>query len=126
MTSARAGLISLAALAAAALGCAPMAAEPVPTHGLAAATLAAIRADAAARAGVAAAAVRLESVQPVTWPDASLGCPQPGMAAVQMLLPGWLLRVEAGGRRYGYHAEGGGRWLMCPAQRAQPPLSTGG
>lgn len=118
---------AVTALAAAAtLGCAPMAAEPVPTHGLAAHTLAAIRADAAARAGIAGAAVRLESVQPVTWPDASLGCPQPGMAHAQMLLPGWLLRVEAGGQRYGYHAERGGRWLMCPAQQARPPLSTGG
>lgn len=107
------------------LGCAPMASESVALHGLSAETLAAMRADAARRTGQAATAVRVVSVQPVTWPDASMGCPQPGMAYAQLLLPGWLVQMEGGGQRLGYHAERGGRWLMCPAPRAQPPLATG-
>jgi hypothetical protein len=110
--------------AAATLGCAPMAATPAPTHGLGADMLAAMRADAARRTGAADDAVRVASVQPVTWPDASIGCPQPGMAYAQMLVPGWLVRLEAGGRQLGYHAARGGRWVMCPPEQAQPPLAT--
>lgn len=121
--------IAAAALAAAALlGCAPMHAEPTPPltpiHGLSVELLAAMRTDAARRAGVAEAAVRVAAVQPVTWPDASIGCPQPGMAYAQVLVPGWRVQIEAGGRPLDYHVGRGGRWLMCPAGQAQPPLST--
>ena len=115
----------LAALAASlTLGCTSMAAEPVPTHGLGAEMLGAMRSDAARRAGSAESAVQVASVQPVTWPDASIGCPQPGMVYAQMLVPGWRVVLEAGGRRYDYHAARGGRWLVCPAGQAQPPLAT--
>jgi hypothetical protein len=118
----------LAALAAAAgLGCTtvnPSRAQ-VPTHGLGDEVLRAMRADAARRAGVAASAAQVLSVQPVTWPDASLGCPQPGTSYAQVLVPGWRVQVEAGGTRLDYHAGRRGAWLMCPAQRAQPPLANG-
>ncbi len=116
--------ILVAALAAAAtLGCAPMAAPPAFTHGLPAEMLLAMRADAARRSGTDDDAVRVESVQPVTWPDASIGCPQPGMAYAQVLVPGWQVRLEVAGQRLGYHAARGGRWLMCPPEQAQPPLA---
>lgn len=115
----------LAALAAClTLGCTPMAAEPVPTHGLGADMLLALRTDAARRAGAAESAVKIASVQPVTWPDASIGCPQPGMAYAQLLVPGWRVVLEAGGRRWDYHAARGGLWLHCPPGQAQPPLAT--
>lgn len=118
-------LAAFAALGAATtLGCAPMAAPPALTHGLSADMLSAMRADAARRTGAAADAVRVLSVQPVTWPDASIGCPQPGMAYAQVLVPGWLVRLEAGGRPFGYHAARAGRWVMCPAEQAQPPAAT--
>ena len=49
----------------------------------------AMRGDAATRAGVSVSAVKVESALGVTWPDASLGCPRPGMLYPQVLVPGW-------------------------------------
>jgi hypothetical protein len=82
----------------------------------------AMRSDAATRAGVAASAVKLESVLGVTWRDASLGCPRPGMVYPQVLVPGWRVRIVAGGKTYSYHAGRRGNWAWCPADRSQEPL----
>lgn len=86
------------------------------------ATLAALRADAAVRAGVAADQVKLESSQAVHWPDSSLGCPLPGMSYPQVIVPGWRVQLRAGDKLIDYHLGRRGNWLRCPADRAQPPL----
>lgn len=44
----------------------------------------------------------------VTWPDASLGCPQPGMVYAQVPVDGTLIRLEVAGKVYEYH---GGGWI---------------
>lgn len=62
------------------------------------------RDDLAQWSGIAADQIAISSAQAVTWPDSSLGCPQPGMAYAQVLTPGYLIRLEAGGRVYEYHA----------------------
>jgi hypothetical protein len=116
---------TLAALGVAcAMGCSHMndGKAQAPTVGAPPAMLAAMRADAATRAGVAASAVTLESVESVTWRDASLGCPHPDMAYAQVLVPGWRVRIAAGGKSYSYHAGRRGNWARCPADRAQEPL----
>lgn len=82
----------------------------------------AMRGDAATRAGVAVSAVSVASAREVTWRDASLGCPQPGMLYPQVLVPGWRVRLLAGGKTYEYHAGRRGNWAWCPADRAQEPL----
>ena len=51
----------------------------------------------------------------VTWPDGSLGCPQPGMAYVQVPVDGSLVVLEAGGRRYEYH--GGDPLVLCEREK---------
>lgn len=86
------------------------------------ATLAAMRADAAIRAGVTADQVSIETSQAVTWPDASLGCPLPGLSYPQVLVPGWRVQLRAGGKVIDYHLGRRGNWQRCPADRAQPPL----
>ena len=118
---------ALAAVVVLATGCAgmsgPAVAADAAAPGLPAALREAVRADAARRAGVAAGAVRLARAEAVTWSDGALGCPQPGLAYTQALIPGWLLVAEAGGRQLRYHADGAGtRWLHCEAARAQAPL----
>jgi hypothetical protein len=50
-------------------------------------------------------AIRLVSVEAVDWPDAALGCPQPGMAHEQVITPGFLLLLDAEGRPYRYHTD---------------------
>ena len=53
-----------------------------------------------------ATVVHLEGV---TWPDTSLGCPQPGMAYAQVLVEGYKVILEAAGHRYEYHTDMTGR-----------------
>ena len=57
------------------------------------------------------------------WPDASLGCPQPGMMYAQVITPGYQIILEAAGRRYDYRAplrrEGPVR--LCTPQKATAP-----
>lgn len=104
-------------------GCSPMNdSQAQPAAGAPPEMIAAVRGDAATRAGVAVSAVKIESAQSVTWPDASLGCPRPGMLYPQVLVPGWRVIVVAGGKTYAYHAGPRGSWAWCPADRAQAPL----
>jgi hypothetical protein len=48
----------------------------------------------------------------VDWPDASLGCPEKGMAYPQAITPGWRLTFRAWGRDWQVHA-GGRRAVVC-------------
>jgi hypothetical protein len=69
-------------------------------------------ADLAARLGVPASDITIVSVEAVEWRDASLGCPQPGMAYAQVITPGYLIVLEAGGASYEYHA-GRSQAVLC-------------
>lgn len=42
------------------------------------------------------------------WSDACLGIAHPAMTCAQVLTPGWLIRLEAQGRAYAYHANADG------------------
>jgi hypothetical protein len=53
-------------------------------------------------AGSANDIVLLEAAS-VTWPDASLGCPQEGMMYAQVLTPGYLIRLKSGEQEFEYH-----------------------
>jgi hypothetical protein len=50
--------------------------------------------------------INLLEVRQVTWPDSSLGCPQPGKVYNQVSQDGLLIRLEVGGRMYFYHNGG--------------------
>ena len=65
-------------------------------------------ADLAARLSVNPAAITVQVVEPIEWPDASLGCPQPGMMYAQVVTPGYRIVLEVNGKSYEYHAGGGG------------------
>ncbi len=79
-------------------------------------------ADLAAHLGVPADAVTVVSLEEVTWPDGSLGCPQPGMSYTQALVPGQRLVLAAEGREFSYHAGREPEFRRC--DRPQPPAST--
>ena len=86
----------------------------------AAALVEAARADAAKRFGVEA---RLAGIERVTWRDASLGCPRKDMQYTQALVPGWRMKLVAGGRTFDYHASARGqRVTYCPPGRATDAL----
>jgi hypothetical protein len=70
-------------------------------------------ADLAKRLRIDAADVKVVSVQEVTWPDASLGCPKPGMMYAQVLTEGSRIVLEANGKRYNYHSGRGRDPFLC-------------
>jgi hypothetical protein len=69
--------------------------------------------DLAERLGVTLDQIELLSFEEVVWPDASLGCPQPGMAYIQMLQDGALIRLSAKGQMYDYHSGGNRGVFLC-------------
>ena len=80
------------------------------------------RADAAQRSGLAAEAIELVRAEAVTWPDGSLGCPKPGMAYTQALVPGYRIRLRAKGAVLDYHASDRGKLVLCPPGQSAKPL----
>jgi len=50
-------------------------------------------------------AVSLVSAKNVTWPDASLGCPQPDRFYAQVFTDGVWIVLSAGNRNYVYHGD---------------------
>ena len=49
----------------------------------------------------------------VLWPDASLGCPQPGMKYKQVPQDGALIILQVAGKVYEYHVGGGRGLFLC-------------
>ncbi len=118
----RAGLFLLLAAGVPAFGCGGSGGgggdvgPPVPPG--AEQIVAAVRADAARRSGLSPDQVRLVRVEAVDWPDASLGCPEPGKFYAQVITPGYKITVRAGGSDYEYHTDRAGRFVLCV--RGQP------
>jgi predicted small lipoprotein YifL len=71
------------------------------------------REDLAERLSLVSEEIRLVSVKAMEWSDASLGCPQPGMMYAQVITPGFLVVLEAGGQQYEYHTDEGRFAVLC-------------
>ena len=106
-------------------GSQPPPAPPAMDAGLADVVRAA-RADAAHRTGVAAEALALLGAESVTWSDGSLGCPQPGRAYTQALVPGYRVRLRGPAGEMDYHASARGALLLCPPGQAVNPVPGAG
>lgn len=78
--------------------------------------------DAARRTGLDRAYLFVISAEAVTWPDGSLGCPEPGRLYTQALVSGYRVIIRAGTARLDYHAGLRGEPSLCPDGRAQAPL----
>ena len=55
--------------------------------------------------GAAPESVGVVRVEARTWPDAALGCPQPGQAYAQATVSGWLVEVKAINKTLEYHTD---------------------
>jgi|GEM_PF-637628 len=62
------------------------------------------RQDLAKRLSVPVNDITIIQAAHVTWSDSSLGCPQPGMAYTQVLVPGFLVVLGTASQQYEYHA----------------------
>lgn len=79
--------------------------SPSPSPGTPDALVARASADAAERVGVPVAEVAVVSVTAREWPDASLGCPRPGVGYAQVITPGYVIVVQVRGQRLEYHTD---------------------
>jgi hypothetical protein len=86
---------------------------PVASASVPRAVRRAVVADAARRFKVDESAVVLVRAEQVTWPDASLGCPEPGMAYTQMLVAGFRIVAKTTEGELTYHADERGRIALC-------------
>ncbi len=69
--------------------------------------------DLANRTGSTADQIEVTALAHVTWPDGSLGCPQPGRQYSQALVPGRQLMLTVDGEDFAYHAGRGGTFTYC-------------
>jgi hypothetical protein len=69
--------------------------------------------DLADRMSIEIAKISLVEAKEVVWPDASLGCPQPGMKYKQVPEDGALIILQAQGAVYEYHSGGSRGLFLC-------------
>ncbi|CAN5246677.1 hypothetical protein BH24PSE2_BH24PSE2_20560 [soil metagenome] len=58
----------------------------------------------------------------VIWPDGAKGCPEPGFAYTQALVPGVLLVLRHDDDTFRYHGPRAGTPIHCPEESAEAPL----
>ncbi len=56
----------------------------------------------------------------VTWRTSALGCPRPGMMYLQVLTPGYRVRLAHDGREYTVHTDRGRRAVRCHGLPEEP------
>jgi len=76
-------------------------------------------ADLAARLNVPASEIEIVSEEAVVWPDAGLGCPQPGVSYIQIMIEGHRIVLAHGDQMYDYHA-GGSSVILCEQANLTP------
>lgn len=81
----------------------------------------AAKGDLATSLGIDVGAIDVAFVEEVTWSDASLGCPQPGMRYTQVPVDGMRIALDAGGVRYDYRTDG----LRTPVLCVPTPVTAG-
>jgi hypothetical protein len=70
-------------------------------------------ADLATHLSVDASTISVISAKSVTWPDGSVGCPQPGMMYTQVTVDGALVQLGVAGTTYSYHSGGSRSQFLC-------------
>jgi hypothetical protein len=73
----------------------------------------AVMTEASTHLGVSRDQVHVDQVQAQQWPDSSLGCPQPGQLYSQIVTPGFLVMISAGGKQLEYHTDDRSRVMLC-------------
>jgi hypothetical protein len=76
--------------------------------------------DLAQRLGIEISAIAIVLNKPITWPDATLGCPKPGMDFSPVETPGYILQLSVDGHIYTYHSDDVNRIILCPAEGEGP------
>ncbi|HLF27224.1 MAG TPA: hypothetical protein VJG32_12885 [Anaerolineae bacterium] len=80
-------------------------------------------ADLAGRLSVQPSDVHLVTFEAVVWPDASLGCPQPGIAYIQVQREGYRIALQVGEQVYAYHGGAGRGPFLCEQPEQRTPAA---
>lgn len=72
------------------------------------------------KAAMTADQISLMSVDEMQWRDSSLGCPQEGMMYLQVITPGYLIRLEVEGKVYEFHTNRTDRLVLCTIDGQDP------
>ncbi len=62
---------------------------------------------------IPADSVSVTEVTPMTWPDASLGCPKRGVLYIQTVTPGFQILLEANGHMFTFHTDEKSLTVLC-------------
>jgi hypothetical protein len=76
--------------------------------------------DLAQRLSISVEQIEVVEARSVVWPDASLGCLQPGKMYAQVVTPGFVVVLEAKDRTHRYHADAGDRLILCEGETTSP------
>lgn len=79
-------------------------------------------ADLAARLNIPSSEIKIVSQETVTWPDAGLGCPKPGVAYIQVPVDGLRVILNRAGTAYEYHT-GQSKIVLCESNVSKPMLT---
>lgn len=83
-----------------------------------------ISADLAKRGNLSPSSIQVTGFSAQTFPDSSLGCPDPNMMYTQVLTPGYTIQVTAGGQSYDYRSNRAGTHIvLCGADGRPVPSS---
>jgi len=96
--------------------------SPPPTSGLES-LIEKAKEDLAQRLSISVAQISLIEAREVVWPDASLGCPQPGMRYKQVPEDGALIILQDEGISYEYHSGGRRGLFLCEKVYKDPKMS---
>ena len=81
--------------------------------------------DLAERESMPADDIEVLSVEAVTWPDTSMGCPHPDMRYRQIPQDGLRLTLRAKGTQYIYHSGGHRPPFLCSFKSARAGVDPG-
>lgn len=95
--------------------------EPAPAPVAAEEAVAVAVADLAKRLGVAAGEVEVVVDEAITWPDGSLGCPEPGMSYTQALERGRRIVLRHNDVGFDYHSGRDQTPFYCENPAARSP-----
>jgi hypothetical protein len=94
--------------------------QPTPTDPGLQSLIEKAKEDLVQRLNIPVTQIGLVEAKTVVWPDASLGCPEEGMAYAQVLTPGYLIRLQLGDQVFEYHASRGSTVIFC--ENPTPPV----
>ncbi len=72
--------------------------------------------DLASRKGIDKDDITVVNIESVDWPDAGLGCPEPGKVYAQVVTPGYRIFLSYEKKKYKYHSDKENRVVYCESR----------